>query len=82
MLKEFTNHSLFTLNETAQEIDDLSHDVRSWSAYVAYLLESLEFFAMANDPNHPEDFELMLRTLQSEINSRLRNGKWGITIDR
>ncbi len=82
MLREITNHSLFTLNETAQEIDDLSHDVLSWSSYLTYVLESLEFFAMANDPNHPEEYELMLRQLYKEIGNRLKEGKWGITQDR
>lgn len=82
MLREITNHSLFTLNETAQEIDDLSHDVLSWSSYLTYVLESLEFFAMANDPNHPEEYELMLRQLHKEIGNRLKEGKWGITQDR
>jgi len=82
MLNDFTNQSLYTLHETAQEIDDLSHDVSSWPSFLAYLLESLEFFAMANDPNYPEEFEHMLKDLQNEISLRLKNGKWGVTIER
>ena len=57
-------------------MDDLTHDVRDWSEYLAYILEGLEYFAMASDPEHPEQFELMLRRLKDTIDKRLKNGTW------
>lgn len=66
----------FILHDTAQEIDDITHDVRDWSEYVAYILEGLEYFAMASDPEHPEQYEAMLRCLKTVIERRLKNGSW------
>jgi hypothetical protein len=65
------------LNEASQGIDDRTHEVGSWSEYVASFLEYLEFHAMANDPHHPEQFELMISRLRDMIISRLKNGFWG-----
>jgi hypothetical protein len=66
----------FLLHDTAQEIDDITHDVKDWSQYVAYILEGLEYFAMASDPRHPEQYEAMLRRLKTAIDNRLKNGMW------
>jgi hypothetical protein len=66
----------FLLHDTAQEIDDITHDVRDWSKYVAYILEGLEYFAMASDPDHPEQYEAMLKRLKTAIDQRLKNGAW------
>ena len=64
------------LNEAAQSIDDATHEVHSWAKPIAYLLECLEFHAMANDPHHPELFELMLTRLQERIATRLKERSW------
>lgn len=76
MFSTVSNDLRFLLHDTAQEIDDITHDVRDWSEYVAYILEGLEYFAMASDPEHPEQFELMLRRLKDTIDKRLKNGTW------
>jgi hypothetical protein len=76
MFNTVSNDLHFLLHDTAQEIDDLTHDVRDWSDYVAYILEGLEYFAMASDPAHPEQFELMLSRLKDTIDKRLKNGTW------
>ena len=76
MLSTVSNDMRILFQDTAQEIDDLTHDVRDWSGYVAYILEGLEYFAMASDPDHPAQYEAMLRRLNSAINSRLKQGAW------
>lgn len=76
MLSDVSNDLHFLSHDTAQEIDDLTHDVRDWSGYVTYILEGLEYFAMASDPEHPEQYELMLRKLNDAIEGRLKNGTW------
>ena len=76
MFSTVSNDLRFLLHDTAQEIDDITHDVRDWSGYVAYILEGLEYFAMASDPDHPEQYEAMLRRLQNAIDKRLKNGTW------
>jgi hypothetical protein len=64
------------LNDTGQGIDDTTHMVPIWAEYMAALLECLEFYAMANDSQHPEQYELMLTRLQDQIGTRLRTGNW------
>jgi hypothetical protein len=76
MFSPVSNDLRFLLHDTAQEIDDITHDVRDWSGFIAYVLEGLEYFAMASDPDHPEQYELMLRRLNDAIESRLKNGNW------
>jgi hypothetical protein len=76
MFSTVSNDLRFLLHDTAQEIDDLTHDVRDWSGYVAYILEGLEYFAMASDPYHPEQYEAMLRRLKAAIDGRLKKGTW------
>ena len=76
MFSTVSNDLRFLLHDTAQEIDDLTHDVRDWSGYIAYILEGLEYFAMASDPDHPEQYEAMLRRLKTAISNRLKQGTW------
>jgi hypothetical protein len=76
MFSTVSNDLRFLLHDTAQEIDDITHDVRDWSGYVAYILEGMEYFAMASDPEHPEQYEAMLRRLKNAIDKRLKNGTW------
>lgn len=76
MFSDVSNDLRFHLHDTAQEIDDITHVVRDWSGHVTYILEGLEYFAMASDPEHPEQYELMLRRLKDAIEGRLKNGTW------
>jgi hypothetical protein len=76
MFSTVSNDLRFILHDTAQEIDDITHDVRDWSEYVAYILEGLEYFAMASDSEHPQQYEAMLRRLKNDIDKRLKNGTW------
>jgi hypothetical protein len=76
MFSTVSNDLRFILHDTAQEIDDITHDVRDWSEYVSYILEGLEYFAMASDPEHPEQYEAMLRRLKNDIDKRLKYGTW------
>ena len=64
------------LNQIAQEIDNTTHNVQSWEEYLSCLLEDLEMFSMANDPRHPEQYELMLKQLSEKIGDRLKCGEW------
>lgn len=64
------------LNQIAQEIDNTTHNVQSWEEYLSCLLEDLEMFSMANDPRHPEQYELMLKQLSEKIGDRLKYGEW------
>jgi alpha-L-fucosidase len=72
----FQDKLLMSINEACQEMDDATHNVQAWSVYVAYLLDCLEFHAMANDRSHPEQYELMLSDLKNQIAARLKNGSW------
>ena len=64
------------LNETAQNINDATKEVQSWEKFLSCLLKDLEMFAMANDSNHPVQYELMLQQLSMEIDARLKNRQW------
>jgi hypothetical protein len=64
------------LNETAQSMNDATKDVQSWIEHLSCLLKDLELFAMANDSNHPEQFELLLQKIKLEIDARLKDGQW------
>ncbi len=74
LIQERTNQELQTLiNEVCQAMDDSTHNVQSWAEHITNLLDCLEFHAMANDPNHPEQFERMLARLEEQIAARLRH---------
>ena len=64
------------LNQIAQEMDNTTHDVQSWGECLSLLLEDLEMFAMANDPRHPEQYEMMLKQLCDAVGNRLKVGEW------
>lgn len=72
----FRDELQMLLNEVGQSIYDTTHDVQLWAGYVADLLECLELFSMADDPLHPEQYELMLARLKDQIAARLKNGTW------
>ncbi len=60
------------LNEAAQELANREKDPSVWVEWVAYLLETLELHAMANDPDYPQGFNDMLQSLRDRINDRLK----------
>jgi len=64
------------LDDLANEIDELTHDVGAWATAIFQLLKSLELHAMANDPDHPGQYEVMLKELRDILSSRLKSGSW------
>jgi hypothetical protein len=65
-----------SLDEAAENMDNVTHDVQSWVDFLSSLLEDLELLAMANDPNHPGEYERMIKRLSDEIAVRLKEGRW------
>lgn len=59
------------LDETAEGIDEFTHLVPEWDIWINYLLENLEFYAMANDPNHPYQYLNLLKRVRESINRRI-----------
>ncbi len=47
-----------------------------WDSYLQELLEVLEGEAMEIDPNHPEQYNLLLVRLREAIHNRLDQGEW------
>jgi hypothetical protein len=64
------------LFEAASGIDNITHNVTDWVEFLVVLLDDLEFIAMANDNDHPEQYELMLKRLKDEIDARLKDRSW------
>ena len=65
-----------SLREAAHRIDNRTHEVPAWVEYLKVILVDLEMYAMANDPNHPEHYEQMLRHLTKQSDARLKRGSW------
>lgn len=77
LIMEKTNRELqAVLNDTCQALDDYTHNVLAWADPVVSLLELMEFYAMANDAYHPEQYEHMLERLKDLIAARLKQGSW------
>lgn len=76
ILDKQTHGSHFVMNEAAQGMDNLSHDVKEWADFLVLLFEDLEMFGMANDSRHPQGYEQMLRQVRARIEARLKNGSW------
>jgi hypothetical protein len=64
------------LDRTAQDIDRLVDNPRTWLSWIAYLLGRLEAQATDTNPANKEAFTDMLSALQDEIRNRLRTGGW------
>lgn len=59
------------LDETAKGIDEYTHIVPDWEFWIGFLLEDLEFYAMANDPDHPSQYLNLLKRVRESINRRI-----------
>ena len=65
-----------SLFKAANEIDNFNHRVKDWDIWIKSLLEDLELFAMANDPDHPKEFLNLLEHVKKIIVKRLKHGDW------
>jgi len=65
-----------SLFETASDIDDFTHNAAERKIWLNSLLVHLEFFARADDPNHPEQFLLLLERIDESIKKRINQGTW------
>lgn len=64
------------LNNTANEISQLSKNPRTWLAWITYLLERLEEGATDFNPTYQQSYREMLEALQDVIRNRLKTGGW------
>lgn len=64
------------VDDLANKIDSVTHEVPAWNILIIELLQSLELHAMANDPDHPAQFNNMLAQVQEQIKHRIQRGNW------
>lgn len=62
--------------QTANDIDNFDHKVQNWDIWIKSLLEDLELFAMANDPDHPKELLNLLEKVKEIIVKRINYGDW------
>lgn len=64
------------LDNTANEISQLSGNPRTWLSWLVYLLERLDQKAMDVNPAYQQTYKEMLTALQDAIRNRLTRGGW------
>jgi len=64
------------LNEAVSSISATQNNLRTWLAWVVYVLARLEEKATNENPAYKESFLDMLSALQDEIRNRQRTGGW------
>lgn len=64
------------LDNTANEISQLSGNPRTWLSWLVYLLERLDQKAMDVNPTYQQTYKEMLTALQDAIRNRLTRGGW------
>lgn len=65
-----------SLSRTASDIDEFTRNVPDWEICITLLLENLEFYAMADDPDHPQQFLHLLARIKAKIERRIQRGDW------
>ena len=64
------------LDETARQISRLSHNPRTWLAWIVYLLERMEQDATNENASHKDLFRDTLSALEDAIRNRRNTGGW------
>ncbi len=64
------------VDDLANNIDSITHEVPAWEPLIIDLLQSLELHAMANDPEHPAQFNNLLEQVREQIKYRIQKGSW------
>ncbi|MGE5224356.1 MAG: hypothetical protein ACM3PY_18110 [Omnitrophica WOR_2 bacterium] len=65
-----------TLSDTADSIFQLDSNPSTWTAWLVYLLETLDQKSKDSNPIHQQIYNDMLATLIDRIRNRQRTGGW------
>jgi hypothetical protein len=65
-----------TIDEFTSDMDAITHRIQDWDIWVKALLQNIEFYAMANDADHPQQFLGLLNSLREGIEYRITHGEW------